>query len=1080
MSFGCSFFKNGKCLFIFAALFFLTAFCAAEESGEKKEKTVTVVTIIGADYSDYKKNEGTGEDEIHLAGNVKLSIEKEKSRTEIRADNVTFNRSTQMLYAQGSVEIVKHTSENDTQNILASTVLLNTSTMEGIFDGGRIVNVGNGALNLPSDSTMIVASEIFGRDSSGSVTFKNASLTFCDDDDPHWRIKASRIWLLPGSEFAFFNALVYVGKIPVMYLPVFYYPKDELLFNPAFGYDERLGYYFQTTTYLVGRKPLEAKTDSGSEDSLSDGLGSFMRPSVLKEQKREGLVLHNLDENYKGSTDNYLKFIADYYANLGFSTGFSGMYKPSSSEYISSIKAGAQIAFTNTVFYSGGKYTPYSSEGKVERDESSFLGFSAPFRYSGRLKMNIKKPFVFNLSMPFYSDPFFTEDFENRSEYLDWIHFLLGEVETDDNDTEDTSAQTSSFEWKADASYSFPLPGSVKPFINNLSITNLSADISFNSKSRSDDDFYMADIDWRTYSPERSFFYPYQVVPFKISAKIEGTIFEYPSDTSIKKFDSPSFASDLEIPDELKSPKDSAAQDENSDKDSDKNSDALSFSMQELEPKIKKSDIEIKGIEYKLGYSIVPQFTSQLNYNSSELKQASDFDWSNFYSTYYQVKIPTTISSELEYREPFLLSKNDFTFNPIYQEHPVLDGYTSESSKNAVKLSDYNARKLDLINDNTFSVKPLAYSRVFRESCISWKSSVKLVKTEFIGDAEKPEWNYAVAKLTDEEAVTLHTLSAKLAAQESDDFSQAFTVTSNLPPQLDEYTFNASLKFPHASLSAELGIQQENEDTDNFVWNPFKQSASLKFLNGDIVISESFNYEMEEKHSDSMKLSFSWKDFQVSYIMQYTTCYDFDINEGWVAKEDKKFVPYTLSFAYASSAKNFRYWKKRITWAPSLTTGLVYDCVRPTSSYFRFVPAMTFKIYDAFDLTFSAETQNDVVFRYFQRFTKYDGIISGEENMFKDLWNSFSFWGDGDFYDSDQIKRRSSGFKLKTLKVSITRNLHDWDMSGSISFKPRIVTDGSGNKKYDYHPYITFAISWHPIPSFRTEVIDEYGEWQLQ
>ncbi|HBP09800.1 MAG TPA: hypothetical protein DD629_06340, partial [Treponema sp.] len=66
---------------------------------------------------------------------------------------------------------------------------------------------------------MIVASEIFGRDSSGSVAFKNAALTFCDDEDPHWKVKASRIWLLPGGEFAFLNAVVYVGKIPVLYLP---------------------------------------------------------------------------------------------------------------------------------------------------------------------------------------------------------------------------------------------------------------------------------------------------------------------------------------------------------------------------------------------------------------------------------------------------------------------------------------------------------------------------------------------------------------------------------------------------------------------------------------------------------------------------------------------------------------------------------------------------------------------------------------------------------------------------------------------------------------------------------------------
>lgn len=1065
--------------FFLLALFFLfkPAFSQSE---------VTVVTIISANYSEYKKNENTSEDEIHLSGNVKLSVEKEKSKTEIKADDVTFNRSTQMLYAKGNVRILKSGTSGDEQEISASTVLLNTGTLEGVFDNGRIFNAGNGALSLPSGSTMIVASEIFGRDSSGSVAFKNAALTFCDDEDPHWKVKASRIWLLPGGEFAFLNAVVYVGKIPVLYLPAFYYPKDELLFNPAFGYDERFGYYFQTTTYLLGRKPLQ-EDDSSSDDNLAAGIFNFMRPSTLKEQKREGLVLHNLDEDFKGDPSSYLKFTADYYANMGFATGLSGIYKPSSSDYISSIEAGTQLAFTNTVFYSGGKYTPYSSAGKIEKDKSNFLGIESPFRYKGLLKASIKKPFSLSLSMPVYSDPFFTEDFEKRSEYLDWINFLLGQTKTDDNDTEDTSAQTSSFEWTANASYSVPLPDFVKPFISTLSITNLSADISFDSKSRTDSDFSSAAFDWRTYSPERSFFYPSQVVPFKIAAKIEGTIFKYPFEKNYEKFDSPSFPIELEIPEELKSPKqkesipeNSEEKDEQQGKSDEEKDDVLAFSIQELAPKPKENIVDIKGIEYKLGYSIVPQFTSQINYNSSDLLEPSDFEWGNFYSTYYQIKVPATISSELGFRNPFVYSKNDFTFNPVYQSHPSLDGYTSETSKNSVKLSDYKAKKMDLVNDNNFSINPFAYSDIFKDSSIAWKSSIKIIKTEFIGDAEKPEWEYAVMKLTDEETVTSHTVSAKLAAKETDDFSQSLTLTSNLPPQLDEYTFNAAFSFPYASLSAEVGIKQENEDTDNFVWNPFKQSATLKFFNGKLLFSESFNYEMEEKRSDSMKLSFSWNDFQLSYIMQYTTCYYFDSSEGWVAKEDKDFVPYTLSLAYSTSGKNFKYWKKRITWAPSLTAGIVYDCVRPTNSYFRFVPSLTFKIHDAFELSFSAETQNNVIFRYFQRFTKYDNVISGEENMFVDLWNSFAFWGDGQFYDSDQLNRRSSGFKLKTLKVSITRNLHDWDMTGSISFKPRLVTNGSGSKTYDYHPYITFAISWHPMPSFKTELIDEYGEWQLQ
>ena len=54
-----------------------------------------------------------------------------------------------------------------------------------------------------------------------------------NEDDPHWHIDATRTWLLPGGELAMFNALLYVGYVPVLYLPAFYYPKDELVFNPV-------------------------------------------------------------------------------------------------------------------------------------------------------------------------------------------------------------------------------------------------------------------------------------------------------------------------------------------------------------------------------------------------------------------------------------------------------------------------------------------------------------------------------------------------------------------------------------------------------------------------------------------------------------------------------------------------------------------------------------------------------------------------------------------------------------------------------------------------------------------------------
>ena len=1083
-----------------------------------KDDNTTKIEIEGADNSTYKKNEKDGSDEIILSGNVVVSVEKGSTKLKIKSDSITYNRNTETLYASGNIELVQSGSSGGDQTITASTLIVNTSTLEGIFDNGRAIHTSSDALNLPSGSTLIVASRMFGRDSSSTIAFKHAELTFCDDENPHWKIKASRIWLLPGGEFAFLNAVVSIGHVPVLYLPAFYYPKDELIFNPSFGYRERHGYYFQTTTYILGRKPLEPKdntasTKASSAEELTKGIFNFMKPSVLKKQKREGLVLHNLDEDYKGKTSNYLKLIGDYYTNLGAVAGIDGSFAPSN-EYISSINATAKLAWTNTVFFNNGVYTPYSSDGEKFNDKANFLGIETPFRYAANFKAGISKPFTFNLSMPIFSDPFFTEDFDSRSEYLDWISFFMSNNSKEKTDKEDTSSQTSSFTWNADASYKFPLPDFVFPYITNLSISNLSASIIFNSKSRGDSkDSGWKDFssEWKEKTPERAFFYPSQVTPIKISGRIEGTIFQYPAPVKKSGNKNVKFPTEMNIPYYIMTDKEKEAYDKKQQEFEEKKKEELAkkeaaekgieyvppaknendktsdnekekkeetFVFESLDIKATSGVKNINDAAYSLTYTVNPQYSSQLTYDSKSIPAPEDFAWSNLYSSYYHVQVPTTVASSLNLKDSFMTLKNSFTFNPVYQTHPNLDGYTTESSKNSVKLSDYKAKKMDLTNTNTVGFRPFVFSEYFKNTGLDWNTTIKLVKTNFIGDAENPEWEYITADVTDDESVTTHTLSATLAATE-DKFSQSFVLTTNLPPQKEEYNGTLTFTFPYFTTSASTGIFRKVKEEPDFAWNQFKQSATLKLLDGDLSFTESYNYEMEEKYHDSLKLSAAWKNVQLAYTMQYTTVYDFDGKSGWKAKTDKEFVPYQISLAYATKNKKYRYWKKRITWAPSLSTSIVYDCVRPTNSYFRFVPSISFNIHDQFELTFSAESQNNVIFRYFQDYVGYPDAIAGEKNVFKDLWNSFAVWGNGQFVDPEQSSRKSSGFKIKNFKVGIKRILHDWTMEGNVTFKPRYVTNSDGSKEFDYHPYITFCISWHPMPSMKTNIVDDYGEWTL-
>ncbi len=1058
------------------------------------------IKIENAQKTEYVKNPDTGDEEIVLTGAVSISVTQGNTVTKITASKITYSRSTKMLYASGNVTLQQTGGSEGAQNITAETLLFNTDTLEGIFDGGRVIQTSSDAINLPSGSSLIVDASIFGRDSTNTIVFKKADLTFCDEEDPHWKIHASKIWVLPGGEFAFFNAVLYVGHVPILYLPAFYYPKDELIFNPSFGYDKRRGYYFNTTTYLVGRKPLDTSSSSSS-DSTSAALFNFLKATSLKKQRREGLILHNLDEDDKESSGNYLKIMADYYTTLGGMIGIDGLMKPT--EYISALNGFLDVGFSRTIFPgSDDVYTPYSSSGETYYDSSNFMGLELPFRYAGNFNFAFSKPFNFRLSFPIYSDPYFKGDFLERSEYMDWIGFLMNGAESD-SETTSTSTLTS-FSWDASASYTFSLPETVKPYISSLSLSSLSSTLVFSSKTAS----LTSSDNWRSYSPKRLFYYPSQVSPVKLNGKISGTIFSYSSTgNQTAKKSTANLPVALDIPEELKDDDEKKNEEAGDEKSPDeKTSGGENVEMKSNdekptdEPQAEKSTVlpddalpslseksgvkttDIAGLSYTLGYSITPQFTSQISYDASSLTVPEDFKWTDVQSTYYQIKSPLSVTSALSYRGSFFSMNTDFSFSPLYQTHPNLSGY-SDTSAQSIRKSDYDAFSMDMSGTNKISFKPFIYTDMFSDTSLSWSTGAKIIRTEFLGDMDDPKWDFHTLDLTDDECVTTHTLSANLSAKESDDFSQTLTLSTTLPPQSDSYSATLNLVFPYVTASFSSGIKKTEASDGSTSWTRdlFKQSLSAKFLSGTenaLTFTESFNYNWEDFTPDAIKLSLAWRNLSLSYVMSTTYGYDFDVDSGWTARSDKEFLPDNASLSYSISGKTFSWWNSKISLSAGLSTSIVYDCLRPTNSYFKFTPALTFKINDFLNLTFSSESRNSVIYRYFQGLGGSQIQIPGETNIFVDLLNSFAFWGDDTFFDPDQIKRKSSGFKLKNLKVSMTHSLCDWDIAASFTVSPRLITE-SGVRQYSFDPSMTFSVVWKPMSSMKVNVKDEYGEWSL-
>lgn len=1091
---------------IFVFLLSLPVFSQSDDDLEEpKEPEITVITINNARQTSYKKNEDTGNDSIVLEGSVSLTVQKGQSTNEITADKITYDRKTEMLYAEGNVEVIMKSSASGKDKANANSLLLNTSTLEGVFDGGRVIQTQSDALNLPSGSTLIVFSEVFGKGNESVITFKNSSLTFCDEDPPHWHIDSTRTWLLPGGEFAFFNAILYVGVIPVMYFPAFYYPKDELIFNPVFNYTRREGHSIQTTTYLWGRKPLESSTTTSDSSNVSSdslrGVFSFIKSDTLKEQVREGLVLHNLDEDYRGDTSHYVKIMADWYSNLGFMAGIDGKLNPWET-YISRLDFGFYLGLSNTLFKDSSRavYHPFSKSGRMYKDSSSFMGIKLPFRYSTNFQFELSKPFRVSLALPVYSDPYYAYDFlNNRHETMDWISYLL---DNSQNSTDEISiTEVSSYAWTLKTSYSPSLPEFFRPYLTSVTI---STESSVNISSKNTEFTYLKDgvritnydkneyeEEWLSYTPNRKFYYPSLITPISASISGGGTLFSWPPYKRSSTKNLPYIIS-MNKPDELKTEKQletekKAAEAERKKKEGlevepeeeikDEEEEENPFTLPELEFAVNKETVD-DTIAYKLDYSLGFNIQDQMAYNAANLHTSDDFQWERVRSNMYIIKLPASLSSRFNYGGNFLTVENRFSSTPIFQEHSYISpdaGYTDKEIDN-LRLADYKAENRDVINSNSVVLKPFLFFPVISDTSLSWNSSIKLYRRIFTGTASEPKWDDKGIDIGDEECITVNSLAADIRAKEfNDKFIQSLRLEAIMPPLLKKYTATLGLTFPYVSASISTGFEEVKRDAVdvNEKWkkSPLNQSLSVSLFNSKLTFSENYTYNLEDNNHESLKFSASAYGMNFSYTMAYVQGYDF--NDGWIIRKEKEFLPYSLSFSYQSPDKTFFKWFNRIAVTPGLSTSIVADLLRPTNSYFIFSPYIKFRVHELFDITFSATTRNSVLYWYFHNepgdlYSEWGGFPG---NIIKDLIDSFRF-------DNEKL-RKNSGFKLKSLNMTISHDLHDWKFNMTMKIEPRLITE-NGKKYFDFKPYITIGVIWKPMESMKTSIVDNYGEWKLE
>lgn len=200
------------------------------------------------------------------AGAYELPSSTGSHRVVFSSENGDFNENTRIINLQGSVQLDELGPDNKLVKTIKARRLTVDSSSNTVYapedfvmnDSSGTTYGKSGVFNYASGTGHINQGHfnyqnffISGRRvdlTPQRYLYKKAEITACEETPPHFRIKASRIYLAPDKYFLSYNNFFYVGPVPVLYLPVLYKPfigGTPFIIRP--GYDQRSGFFLKST-----------------------------------------------------------------------------------------------------------------------------------------------------------------------------------------------------------------------------------------------------------------------------------------------------------------------------------------------------------------------------------------------------------------------------------------------------------------------------------------------------------------------------------------------------------------------------------------------------------------------------------------------------------------------------------------------------------------------------------------------------------------------------------------------------------------------------------------------------------------
>ncbi len=1009
------------------------------EPETQEQRRVVIEEADQVRYSEVEVHEGETERFVRMTGGVfiRLSDPDQGVVHTIIADEVVYNETTEVVTASGDIEYAIE-REGEREVFRGEGLSFNLESYEGLFLDGvssRPRTIDGRELEFSFEGRTLSRSE------EDVVVLENGVITSSTADPPNYYIGAEQVWVLAPGEWGLENGLLYVGRVPMLVIPFFFNPADQIVFHPSVGFSAISGPYVQTTTYLFGEKE-EADSPlsilSIAEEEAENG------PLV-----RRGLFLRSSEGAPEPSyPDNWvLKLKTDIYANRGVFAGVDGSLPGLAS--LDRFRFSGSLAVSREVYRTGESYSALYQETadsvfKSYPHFSYLFGGEVPIRFGLDTEASIRFGVgSASAQIQGYSDPFLTAHFSTRSEDIQWLKLLGLEDEESAG-----GSRISGFRWRVSAAIT-PTMSATAPYLQTLQISPIATTLAFSSKSIPSSELPPERRDALD-SPMAYFYAPDSLVAPDIGVRLSGTILQFPiADRSTSQTPGGQVGENpLRPPWENPPPSDDTPE------------------APPAQPPGIRGSLPVGSApgepRFSLGYQVAPAINLTHRFSSPEWSLPEEVDY-----TMQQSNATLRGSASLSYRLSLVENIFGLTgstgFSGQYRAYFNRGAAVADATWESLRLQAARFNSLGLTSDLRLNALPVAYLPVVSRTSLNYDISTVLLRTDYDSqdDNNNPVFVTETIDWTDE-FIRSHSAGANIVA-DLEPGTQSLRITAALPPLTGRFSGSLSSAIGPVTLGAGISVRQSASDETSWTWDPLGIQAALRI--GALQVNQTASLDVEAPSLDLLSTTLSYQGISARAQFRRTTGFAFGgIGVGWVPDGVEEFRAVSASTTASVPIIDETYWRNRIGLSFNLNAGVNLSFLRFTDSSLSFGLNLELSIHEFMDLRFSSQSQNAFIYQYIPDLANQVGRPS--RSFFLDLLRSFNFFDVQDRIDSD--------FNLQRLTIGLVHYMGDWDLSVDYSGTPRLETDDAGNRRFVWADSLSISLAWKPIPEIKSDVtLDE-------